>query len=140
MGHEGGDDSAEPIDRRVPESPRTALAVAREAALLLPNLVTLILRLLRDPRVSIRRKLLLAGVAAYVVSPIDLIPDFIGGFGHIDDIVLVSVALDRLLSGTDADIVLEHWDGSIDALDLVRSLFGWGSEIIPSVFSRMLPR
>jgi uncharacterized membrane protein YkvA (DUF1232 family) len=79
-------------------------------------------------------------VAAYVVSPIDLIPDFIGGFGHIDDIVLVSVALDRLLSGTDADIVLEHWDGSIDALDLVRSLFGWGSEIIPSVFSGMLPR
>jgi uncharacterized membrane protein YkvA (DUF1232 family) len=139
MGHAYGDDT-EPIDRRVPESPRTTLAMAREAALLLPNLVVLILRLLRDPRVSIRRKLLLAGVATYVVSPIDLIPDFIGGFGHIDDIVLVSVAVDHLLSGTDADIVLEHWDGSIDALDLVRSLFGWGSEIIPSVFSRILPR
>jgi uncharacterized membrane protein YkvA (DUF1232 family) len=79
-------------------------------------------------------------VLAYVVSPIDLIPDFVVGLGRIDDIVLVSVALDQMLNGPEADLVLEHWDGSIDALDLVRSVVAWGVEIVPSTLTRMLPR
>jgi len=140
MVHDAGDDGMEPIDERVPAPPRTGKDIAYEAAMLLPQLTLLMVRLVRDPRVPFRRKLLLGAVVAYVVSPIDLIPDFIAGIGHLDDIVLVSVALDRLLSGTPDDVVLEHWDGSIDALDLVRSTFAWVSEIIPSVVTRVMPR
>jgi uncharacterized membrane protein YkvA (DUF1232 family) len=128
------------IDVRDPGPPRSWQQVALEAALLLPHLVLLLTRLLRDPRVPLRHKMLVAVVVTYVVSPIDLVPDFIAGFGHVDDIVIVSVAIDRLLAGTSADIVLEHWDGSIDALDLVRSVFAWGAEIVPSILTRVLPR
>jgi uncharacterized membrane protein YkvA (DUF1232 family) len=139
MAHATGDGGIEPIDSRDPAPPRSGMDILREAALLLPQLMILMKRLLQDPRVPFRRKLLLGAVIAYVASPIDLIPDVIAGIGHLDDIVLVSMALDRLLSGTPDEIVLEHWDGSIDALDLVRSAFAWVSEIIPSVVTRVFP-
>jgi len=135
-----GDPGFEPIDQRVPAPPRTYRELALEAALLIPNLVKLITRLLRDPRVPIKRKVALGLVLGYVVSPIDLIPDFVIGLGRIDDIVLISVALDQMLNGPEAPLVFEHWDGSIDSLDLVRSVVAWGVEIVPSVVTRMLPR
>ena len=128
------------IDESPPVPRRTYGDLALEAALLLPNLTKLLGRLLVDDRVPLRRKVFVGAVLAYVVSPIDLIPDFIVGIGHLDDIVLVSLAVDQLMTGTSEDVVLEHWDGSVDALDLVRSVFAWGAEIVPSVFRRMLPR
>jgi len=128
------------VDESVPGPRRTWRAMTLEAALLLPNVIKLLTRLIADPRVSTRRKVLVAAVLAYIVSPIDLIPDFVIGVGHLDDIVLASLALDHLMAGTDEAIILEHWDGSIDGLDLVRSVFAWGAEIVPAVFSRMLPR
>jgi uncharacterized membrane protein YkvA (DUF1232 family) len=114
--------------------------MVRHRALLLPNLLKLLTRLMRDPRVPIRRKVFIAAVMAYVVSPIDLIPDFVVGLGRLDDIVLVSLAVDHLMKGSSESIVLEHWDGSIDALDLVRSIFAWGAEIIPPSVRKFLPR
>ncbi|MGI9666617.1 MAG: YkvA family protein [Acidimicrobiia bacterium] len=128
------------IDNSVPVERRTWGDVALEAALLLPNLVKLLLRLLADDRVPTRRKVLVGAVVAYVVSPVDLIPDFILGFGHLDDIVVVSVALNHLMEGTSQEVVLEHWDGSQDALDLVQSVFAWGADIVPSFLHRFLPR
>ena len=129
-----------PIDETVPPPARTWNEVVLEAALLLPNVVKLLGRLMVDRRISTRRKVLVGAVAAYVVAPVDLIPDFVVGLGHLDDVVLVSLAIDHLLSGTDEAIVREHWDGSQDALDLVRSVFAWGAEIVPSVFSKVVPR
>ena len=110
-----------------------------EAALLIPNLVKLLLRLMRDPRVPIRRKVLVGAVLVYVISPIDLIPDFVVGFGKLDDIVVLSVALNHLMAGAESRIVEEHWDGSIDSLDLVRSIVRWGAEIVPGL-DKVLPK
>ena len=128
------------VDDIQPAPRRTWREITLEAALLIPNVIKLLARLIADPRVSTRRKVFVAAVLTYVVSPIDLIPDFVIGVGHLDDIVLVSLALDHLMAGTDEAIVLEHWDGSIDGLDLVRSVFSWGADIVPAVFSRILPR
>jgi uncharacterized membrane protein YkvA (DUF1232 family) len=75
-----------------------------------------------------------------VISPVDLIPDFVFGIGRLDDLVLVSLAVDHLMSGTDAAIVREHWDGSEDGLDLVRSAFSWAASIIPDGVRSVLPR
>jgi uncharacterized membrane protein YkvA (DUF1232 family) len=133
-------DPSDAVDRSTPVPPRAWNDVALEAALLLPNLLKLLTRLMRDPRVPIRRKVFIGAVMAYVVSPIDLIPDFVVGLGRLDDIVLVSLAVDHLMKGSGEAIVLEHWDGTIDALDLVRSIFAWGAEIIPPAARKFLPR
>ena len=47
------------------------------------------LALIRDPRVMIRHKLLLLGIAIYVISPLDLIPDVVLGLGQADDILVL---------------------------------------------------
>ena len=47
----------------------------------------------RDPRVPWHVKLLAAVTAAYALSPIDLIPDFIPVLGYLDDIIILPVAI-----------------------------------------------
>ena len=119
------------VDESEPPERRGLSDVAMEGVLLLPNTVKLIGRMVRDPRVSVRRKIPIAAAIGYVVSPIDIIPDSILGFGLLDDSVVVSLALNGLLADTDPDIIREHWDGSIDALDIVISLMRWGATLIP---------
>lgn len=130
----------EAVDTSDPVPPRSWNDIVSEVILLIPNLAKLMIRLMRDPRVPIRKKLFVASVATYVLSPIDFVPDFVVGFGKIDDIILISLAVDHLMRSVDADIVLEHWDGSIDALDLVRSVFAWAADILPEGMRRLLPR
>ncbi len=43
----------------------------------------------RDPRTPWYAKLLVAGIVAYALSPIDLIPDFIPVIGYLDDLILI---------------------------------------------------
>jgi uncharacterized membrane protein YkvA (DUF1232 family) len=47
----------------------------------------------RDPRVPWYARLFIAGVVAYALSPIDLIPDFIPVLGYLDDLILVPLGL-----------------------------------------------
>jgi uncharacterized membrane protein YkvA (DUF1232 family) len=127
------------IDEAIPTPPRSRQELAAEAVMLLPNVVKLLTRLMRDRRVSMRRKAFIGAVIIYVVSPVDLIPDFVIGIGRLDDLVLVSLAIDHLMSGTDEAVVREHWDGTEDGLDLVRSAFGWVASIIPEGIRSLLP-
>ncbi len=51
-------------------------------------------KLLRDPRVSKLTKLAIPGLAiAYVLLPIDLLPDFIPGLGQLDDLALIALGI-----------------------------------------------
>jgi len=72
---------------------------ARAIAGFVPDGVVLFRRLLADPRVPRRRKLVLALLVAYLASPIDLIPDFIPGLGQLDDVILAALALRYALRG-----------------------------------------
>jgi uncharacterized membrane protein YkvA (DUF1232 family) len=100
------------LRRRIVD-PRDASSLAGIVTTLgdLAALGKLILRLARDPRVSRLDKLLLAGAAAYVVLPSDLIPDHLPVIGQLDDVLLVVLALHRLLERTDPEVLFEHWDG-----------------------------
>jgi uncharacterized membrane protein YkvA (DUF1232 family) len=84
---------------------------ARAVAGFIPDCVILLRRLLADPRVPRRRKLLLAAVLAYLAMPLDLVPDFIPVAGQLDDAILVALALRSLLRATGPEIAREHWPG-----------------------------
>jgi uncharacterized membrane protein YkvA (DUF1232 family) len=79
---------------------------ARALAGFIPDCVVLFRRLLRDPRVPRRRKIMLGLVLAYLVIPIDLVPDFIPVAGQLDDAILVALAIRGLLP-----YVRELWPG-----------------------------
>jgi uncharacterized membrane protein YkvA (DUF1232 family) len=57
-----------------------------------------------------------AGAIAYIVMPVDLIPDYIPFLGEVDDVFLLVLALRRLLQNAGRAVVLSHWDG--DPADL----------------------
>ena len=69
-------------------------------------------RLFRDPRVSPRvKKWLPTFVALYVLSPVDLIPDFLLGLGQVDDIGVIGLAMAALtlvLRFAPSELVAEH--------------------------------
>ena len=81
-------------------------------------------RLLRDPRVPRRAKVALALLVPYLASPIDLIPDFIPVLGHVDDALLVALALRYVVRKTGRSVVEELWPGSERGLRAVLALAG----------------
>jgi uncharacterized membrane protein YkvA (DUF1232 family) len=91
---------------------RTVLGTIRQ----LPNYLKLLFGLMRDSRVSTVDKLLVAGAIAYVLTPIDLIPDFIPFLGEVDDVFLLLTSLQRLIANAGREVLLEHWNGNPDEL------------------------
>jgi uncharacterized membrane protein YkvA (DUF1232 family) len=100
-------------------------SAARELATLIPNLVLLFRGLLRDPRVPRSSKLWLWFAVAWVVSPIDLIPEFVPVAGPLDDAIVAALVLRRVLRRTDRSVVAEHWRGDPATLDCILRKRQW---------------
>jgi len=98
-------------------------AAARELATLVPNLARLFKDLLRDPRVPRGSKVLLVIAAAWVASPIDLIPEFIPVLGPLDDAVVAALVLRHVLRRAGREVVVEHWRGDPATLERILRLF-----------------
>ena len=98
----------------------------RDVLLLLPDLTILLMRLLRDPRVAAGDKAIAVLGIAYVLSPIDVMPAFLfGPLGALDDVLVVTAALSRILNHVHPDLVRDHWPGKGDALDAIQSVSEW---------------
>jgi uncharacterized membrane protein YkvA (DUF1232 family) len=105
---------------------------------LLPKLFKLLLRLFQDSRVSIFDRALFATVVAYVLTPFDLLPDWLGAIGLTDDLYLVGLSLSRLLRRAGPNLLLEYWEGSPKALGyLIESIEEIGSRL-PKAIRRIL--
>ena len=72
-----------------------------------PTYGRLLWELAVDPRVPTSRKALLGLAGAYIVSPIDLIPEFVPVVGAMDDVIVLVVAVDLFLEGLDPRILDE---------------------------------
>lgn len=110
-----------------------------DAVLALPNLAKLLLRLLRDPRVPGKSKILVGLTLGYLVTPLDLIPD-IPIIGQTDDLLLIAFSLNRLIATSGDELVLEHWDGSMDVLELLKSVTEFGAGLMPKKAKALLDR
>lgn len=62
----------------------------------------------RDPRVPWYAKVLALAVAAYALSPIDLIPDFIPVLGYLDDLIIVPLGIVAAIRLIPPGIIAEH--------------------------------
>jgi len=93
-------------------STRASNPAVEKALSAVPNLVKLSYRLMRDPRVPQKQKMFLGAALAYVVAPVDLIPDFIPFVGRADDLLMLAFALNAMFEAAGEVIVHEHWDGT----------------------------
>ncbi len=63
----------------------------------------------QDERIPQRDKVVLAGLIVLVISPIDIIPDFIPIIGLLDDIVILAIIADYFFEVLDQQIILSHY-------------------------------
>lgn len=94
-------------------------AAARELVTLIPNLLVLFRGLMRDPRVPRSSRLWLGFAVASLISPIDLIPEFIPVAGPLDDAIVAALLLRHVLGRTARTVLADHWRGDRATLDAI---------------------
>ena len=121
-----GRDSLGSVRRRVQAMREAETEGGGTAALLrlLGDVILLLKDLATDPRVPRADKIVAGLAAGYLVSPVDLIPDWLLGIGQADDLAVIALAFRRLLNGAGYDLIYELWRGSDEGLALVLTLAG----------------
>jgi uncharacterized membrane protein YkvA (DUF1232 family) len=99
---------------------------AVQLARAIPDLVALTRGLLGDPRVPVGSKVLLGGALVWLVSPIDLVPEFIPVLGPLDDVIVVGLVLRHLVRRAGPEVVQDHWRGDPRVLRTALRLAGLG--------------
>jgi uncharacterized membrane protein YkvA (DUF1232 family) len=98
----------------------------RDMLFLLPDMSVLLFRLMRDARVPVSSKAVAVLGAAYLLSPVDLMPAFLlGPIGLVDDLIVVAAVLSRMLNRVHPDVVRSHWSGQGDALEAIQRVVDW---------------
>ena len=97
--------------------------VAKEYIFILPDIVSLIYRLLKDKRVPIKTKLIMSAAIAYIAIPTDIIPNNIPFIGVIDDIGVGFFALNKVIKDVPLSIIVENWQGKNDLLLVLKNGF-----------------
>lgn len=85
----------------------TAIDRAREWARAVKRDVVAVWLAARDARTPVLAKLVAAAVAAYALSPVDLIPDFIPVLGYLDDLLIVPVGIMLAVRLVPSDLMSE---------------------------------
>lgn len=85
--------------------------ILKELAGFIPACVTAIRRLRNDPRVPRRAKVAVTFAGLWVLSPIDLLPEFLPIIGPLDDVVVVALALRYAARQVPRAVLLEAWPG-----------------------------
>jgi uncharacterized membrane protein YkvA (DUF1232 family) len=96
----------------------------REAARLVPDVARLVSRLARDSEVPTGVRVRLWLLLAYLVSPIDLVPDVLPVIGWADDAIIVVLVLRTVVRRAGPELLDRHWPGTPTGLAVVRQLCG----------------
>jgi uncharacterized membrane protein YkvA (DUF1232 family) len=105
------------IGRRTTEPARL-----RDALRLIPDVVRLLRRLAADPALPRGVRIRLGFLLAYLVLPIDLIPDFIPVIGYADDAIIIAIALRAVARVAGTSAIDGHWPGTPEGLAALKQL------------------
>jgi uncharacterized membrane protein YkvA (DUF1232 family) len=96
----------------------------REVVRVIPDVLRLLKALVTDGSVPLDARIVLVGLIAWILSPIDLIPEFIPGLGPLDDVIVAVVALRYVRRRIGIDGIRARWAGSDDGLRLLVRVIG----------------
>ena len=88
----------------------------------LKDLKEFIISVANDERIPPRDKKILLAMIALIISPIDLIPDWIPVFGQLDDLVILAIILDYLFRVLDSRILLSHYPWGMKSFARLRAI------------------
>lgn len=93
-----------------------------------------------DERIPLQNRVILGGLLMYLMTPIDLIPDFIPIIGWLDDAFITILILDYVFNSADTEIILEHYPWNKQHFKKVRTYVDRLSWLIPSGLKKLLFR
>jgi uncharacterized membrane protein YkvA (DUF1232 family) len=99
-----------------------------DVVLAVPDMVVLLMGLAQDRHVPVATKAKIALALAYVLSPIDLVPEaLLGVAGLADDAGVMVVLLFAIqqLGSVEPEVVRKYWRGGGDAIETINNLYGW---------------
>jgi len=123
---------------------KTAFGILVELLALLPDMFHLAVRLFFDKTVPAGNKGALLAAMAYVILPVDLMPDPIPTLGWSDDLIVMAIALSKFLDTKDkrvADAVKRHYAGNEEAFVSVKQtieIVDAAAEFLPKKLVRMI--
>jgi uncharacterized membrane protein YkvA (DUF1232 family) len=96
----------------------------RELIKVIPDVLRLLRSLIADRSVPLDVRLALVGLLAWILSPIDLIPEFIPGLGPLDDVVVAVVAFRYLRRRVGVDVLRTRWSGTEAGFEVLLRVIG----------------
>lgn len=112
-----------------------------EYILLAPDLFHLLTKLALDPDVPASKKVKIAGIIAYFISPLDFLPELLlGPVGYLDDIALTAYILNDIINEVDPKIIQRNWAGEKDILVLVKTIIANANNMIGSGLWKKITR
>jgi uncharacterized membrane protein YkvA (DUF1232 family) len=85
--------------------------ILKDLAGFLPACLTTVRRLRNDPRTPRRAKVAILLAGLWLLSPIDLLPEFLPVIGPLDDVLVVALALRYAARRVPREVLLEAWPG-----------------------------
>ena len=96
----------------------------RDLARVVPDVLRLVRDLLRDRSVPMAARVALVGLLAWLVSPVDLVPEFVPVIGPLDDVVVAVLVLRFVRRRVGEPELRRRWRGSDEGFDLLARLVG----------------
>ena len=96
----------------------------REVVRVIPDVLRLLRALVTDGTVPLDVRIVLVGLIGWILSPVDLIPEFIPGLGPLDDVIVAIVALRYVRRRIGIEGIGARWPGSDDGLRLLVRVIG----------------
>jgi uncharacterized membrane protein YkvA (DUF1232 family) len=99
----------------------------REIIRVVPDVIRLLRSLVADGSVPPDVRVVIGGLFLWIISPIDLIPEFLPGIGPLDDVIVAVVALRYVRRRLGIEDLRHRWTGSSDGFSVLESVIGSGS-------------
>lgn len=100
--------------------------------LVLPDLVHLMIKLLAERGIPPLFKSYIIIALAYLISPIDILPDFIPISGFVDDLLVLVVIMNKIINSLDQQVIKSiqtHWAGNKDIFKQVKEIMAVLNEL-----------
>lgn len=98
----------------------------REIVRVVPDILRLLRSLIADPSAPLDVRVVLVGLVAWILSPIDLIPEFVPVLGPLDDVVVGVVAMRYVRRRVGLDDLQRRWVGTPEGFELLVRIIGSG--------------
>lgn len=101
-------------------------------AMLIPDIISLLYRLIKDKRVKMKTKGIIIGMIGYIASPINIAINFIPFIGSIDDVAIIFFGLNLIINEVPEEIIMENWQGQDNIIIIAGEAVSYISGLVGS--------